>query len=65
MEISKTMDGLHKWGELTPEQENLRFELFDWLKEKGLSAQEACSVLALTKEAIHNAYLAESRKIML
>ena len=65
MEISKTMDGLHKWGELAPEQENLRFELFDWLKEKGLSAKEACSVLALTKEAIHNAYQAESRKIML
>ena len=65
MEISKTMDGLHKWGELTLEQENLRFELFDWLKEKGLSAKEACSVLALTKEAIHNAYQAESRKIML
>jgi len=43
----------------------LRFELFDWLKEKGLSARQAQDLLSLTKEAIHEAYRAESRKIML
>lgn len=32
---------------LTKEQTELRFELFDWLKAKGLSVQEATELLTL------------------
>lgn len=64
MQLSKTMEGLHTYSSLNG-KEDLRFDLFDWLKEKGLSAHEACALLSLTKEAINDAIRAESHKIML
>lgn len=64
MTLNKTMDALHTYSCLKG-KEDLRFALFDWLKEKGLTAQEACALLSLTKEAISNAYQAESHKIRL
>lgn len=37
---------------LSKEQTDLRFELFDWLKTKGLSVEEAVELLNLTSNEI-------------
>lgn len=37
---------------LSKEQTDLRFELFDWLKSKGLSVEEAVELLNLTSNEI-------------
>ena len=42
-------------------KEDLRFELFDWLKEKGLTVNEATELLSLTQKEI----LAASSKQLL
>lgn len=42
---------------LTKEQTELRFELFDWLKAKGLSVQEATELLSLTVDQIRKSAL--------
>lgn len=44
---------------LTKEQTELRFELFDWLKTKGLSVQEALELLSLTADQIRKSALNE------
>ena len=44
---------------LTKEQTELRFELFDWLKAKGLSVQEATELLSLTVDQIRKSALNE------
>ena len=44
---------------LTKEQTELRFELFDWLKVKGLSVQEATELLSLTVDQIRKSALNE------
>lgn len=64
MEISEKMPQTTKYSSLEG-KENLRFELFDWVKSKNISAQQALDLLSLTRDAISDAYRAESRKIML
>lgn len=44
---------------LTKEQTELRFELFDWLKTKDLSVQEATELLSLTVDQIRKSALNE------
>jgi len=44
---------------LTKEQTELRFELFDWLKTKELSAIEASELLILTAQQIEKSALRE------
>lgn len=44
---------------LTKEQTELRFELFDWLKTKELSAIEASELLTLTAQQIEKSALRE------
>ena len=44
---------------LTKEQTELRFELFDWLKTKDLSVQEATELLSLTVDQIRQSALNE------
>lgn len=39
-------------GGLTKEQTDLRFELFDWLKNKGLSVEQAVALLNVTASQI-------------
>ena len=39
-------------------KENLRFELFDWLKEKGLTVRQAINLLDMTRMEI-----VESRRL--
>lgn len=65
MEISEKMPQTTKYSSLEGKEKNLRFELFDWLKSKNISAQQALDLLSLTREAVSDAYRAESRKIML
>lgn len=42
-------------NDLTEEQTDLRFELFDWLKSKGLSVRESVALLDLTSKEIERA----------
>jgi hypothetical protein len=51
MELSKKADGHIKYPALEG-KEDLRFELFDWLKEKGLSVRQAVDLLAMTRGEI-------------
>lgn len=51
MELSKKADGHIKYPALEG-KEDLRFELFDWLKEKGLSVRQATELLAMTRGEI-------------
>ncbi len=64
MKISDTFNR-SAYKRLTDEQANLRFELYEWLKEKGLSAREARALLSLTEDAISHAMWDEMNKIML
>lgn len=43
----------------------LRFELFDWLKEKNLTVQQAINLLDMTKGEIVEARREEMNKLML
>lgn len=43
----------------------LRFELFDWLKEKGLTVQQAINLLSMTKGEIVEARRKEMDNMML
>ena len=51
MELSKKADEHIKYPALEG-KEDLRFELFDWLKEKGLSVRQAVDLLAMTRGEI-------------
>lgn len=44
---------------LTKEQTELRFELFDWLKTKELSVQQSVELLSLTADQIRQSALNE------
>ncbi len=44
---------------LTEQQTEIRFELFDWLKNKGLSAESAAELLELTAREIRKSALSE------
>lgn len=44
---------------LTKEQTELRFELFDWLKTKELSVQQSVELLSLTVDQIRKSALNE------
>ena len=44
---------------LTKEQTELRFELFDWLKTKKLSVQQSVELLSLTADQIRKSALNE------
>lgn len=46
-------------------KEELRFELFDWLKEKNLTARQAINLLDMTKGEIVEARRVEIDELML
>ena len=54
MELSKKSDEYLKYPALEG-KEDLRFELFDWLKEKNLTVRQAMNLLDMTKNEIANA----------
>lgn len=54
MELSKKADEHIKYPALEG-KEDLRFELFDWLKEKNLTVRQAINLLDMTKNEIVNA----------
>ena len=54
MELSTKADGHIKYPALEG-KEDLRFELFDWLKEKNLTVRQAINLLDMTKNEIVNA----------
>ena len=51
MELSKKADEHFTYPALKG-KEDLRFELFDWLKEKNLTVRQAINLLDLTKGEI-------------
>lgn len=46
-------------------KEELRFDLYDWLKSKGLSVRQALDLINLTKAEIIEARNTEINKMML
>lgn len=46
-------------------KENLRFELFDWLKEKGLTVRQAIDLLDMTRMEIVESRRLEMDKMQL
>lgn len=51
MKLSKEFSDKIKY-DLPAEVVEMRFELFDWLKEKGLSVRQAVDLLAMTRGEI-------------
>lgn len=51
MKLSKELSDKIKYN-LPAEVVEMRFELFDWLKEKGLSVRQAVDLLAMTRGEI-------------
>ena len=51
MKLSKELSDKIKY-DLPAEVVEMRFELFDWLKEKGLSVRQAVYLLAMTRGEI-------------
>ena len=51
MKLSKELSDKTKY-DLPAEVVEMRFELFDWLKEKGLSVRQAVDLLAMTRGEI-------------
>lgn len=51
MKLSKELSDKIKYA-LPAEVVEMRFELFDWLKEKGLSVRQAVDLLAMTRGEI-------------
>ena len=54
MELSKKPNKYFKYPALEG-KEDLRFELFDWLKEKNLTVRQAMNLLDMTKNEISEA----------
>ena len=51
MKLSKELSDKIKY-DLPAEVVEMRFELFDWLKEKGLSVRQAVDLLAMARGGI-------------
>lgn len=51
MKLSKELSDKIKY-DLPAEVVEMRFELFDWLKEKGLSVRQVVDLLAMTRGEI-------------
>lgn len=65
MELSKELKNpLFKYESLEG-KEDLRFELYDWLKSKGLSVRQALDLISLTKSEIIEVRNTEINKMML
>ena len=65
MKLSKELSDKVVKYDITEEVAELRFELFDWLKEKGLSVQQATNLLAMTRGEIIEARRKEINEMML
>lgn len=65
MELSKELNNTFVRYESLEGKENLRFELYDWLKSKDLSVKQALDLISLTKAEIIEARNTEINKMML
>lgn len=65
MKLSKELSDKTVKYDITEEVAELRFELFNWLKEKGLSVQQATNLLAMTRGEIIEARRKEMNEMML
>ncbi len=65
MKLSKELSDKAVKYDITEEVAELRFELFNWLKEKGLSVQQATNLLAMTRGEIIEARRKEMNEMML
>ena len=65
MKLSKELSDKAVKYDITEEVAELRFELFNWLKEKGLSVQQATNLLAMTRGEIIEARCKEMNEMML
>lgn len=64
MKLNDSLEGLYTYKSLEGKTD-LRFELFDWLKSKGLSVRQALDLMSLTGQAIRQARKAEINQITL
>lgn len=62
MKLSKELSDKIKY-DLPAEVVEMRFELFDWLKEKGLSVRQAVDLLAMTRGEIRKICEALDREV--
>lgn len=67
MELKKDWRPYCGWRHLEDreDKEALLHNLVAWLKEQGLTAQQAMNLLSIAKDAIGDAHYEESLKIML
>lgn len=65
MKLSKELSDKTVKYDITEEVAELRFELFNWLKEKGLSVQQATNLLSMTRGEIIEARRKEMNEMML
>ena len=65
MKLSKNLNNEEIKYESLEGKEELRFELYDWFKSKGLSVIQALDLINLTKAEIIEARKAEIDKMML
>lgn len=65
MKLSKELSDKAVKYDITEEVAELRFELFNWLKEKGLSVQQATNLLDMTRGEIIEARRKEMNEMML
>lgn len=64
MQLSKKCKGNTSYLSLAG-KEDLRFELFDWLKGKNLTSRQALDLLTMTREEIIEARREEMNEMML
>lgn len=65
MELSKELLDQTKTYPALKGKEDLRFELFDWLKEKGLTVRQAINLLDMTRMEIVESRRLEMDKMQL
>lgn len=65
MKLSKELKNPSFKYESLEGKEDLRFDLYDWLKSKGLSVRQALDLINLTKAEIIEARNTEINKMML
>lgn len=65
MELSRELKNPLLKYESLEGKEDLRFELYDWLKSKGLSVRQALDLINLTKAEIIEARNTEINKMTL
>lgn len=65
MQLSKDLADKHQKYPALAGKEDMRFDLFNWLKEKGLTVRQAINLLDMTRSEICEARRTEMDEMML